>query len=102
MCANCVSNLEMIVGTAGVAAATLAAPARSFATKLGFDLGDHEGARDAHTAAFLHSLDLDAEEILGASAMRRAARWQRAQGVAGASLRSGRGSMRSQRRLAIP
>lgn len=66
MCANCLSQAEVVAGQIAVAAAVLKQPAHRLLADLGFVAPPEPVARDVRTVAFLRGLDLDPVEVLGA------------------------------------
>lgn len=75
MCANCISNAEVVIGKVILAAAILKDPAHRALHRAGLATAPDPVKHDVRTVAFLHSLDLDPVEILGADAVAAAARW---------------------------
>jgi hypothetical protein len=77
MCANCLSQAEVVAGHVALAAAVLKAPAHRFLADIGLVAPPDPVARDARTVAFLRGLELDPVAILGAEVVARAERWAR-------------------------
>ena len=106
MCVNCLSNAEAAVAQAALVAAIVREPAHRLAAQYGLVQAPSPVARDARTVAFLRSLDLEAEPVLGAAAVAAADAWVAAgqrrasssRALASASTRP----MRSQRTFAVP
>jgi hypothetical protein len=96
MCANCVTHLDLAVGSIGFGAYVLRGPVKSRLVELGFIPEPHPLAAETRAVAFLRDLDLDAGEILGAdvvAAVDAAGGWT-PRPVYRRS-RAGRGAMRS-------
>lgn len=83
MCANCLTQAEVAVGHAALAAAVLKAPVHRFLADLGVVAAPDPVARDARTVAFLRRLDLDPVEILGADTVADADAWAAAAAASG-------------------
>jgi hypothetical protein len=66
MCANCVTHLDLAVGTIGFGAYVLRGPVTSRLVDLGILPEPHPLAAQTRAVAFLRDLDLDPDEILGA------------------------------------
>jgi hypothetical protein len=105
MCVSCVSNGEFVAMNAVLAAGAVA---RGVGALRVTDPDERRVARDMRTVAFLRALDLDPEEILGASVVAAADR-RASSGTASparprlaglyARVRCVAGAMRSQRLL---
>jgi len=75
MCVNCLSNAEA-AGVATIAATyVLKAPVHKLLAKLDLAPDPDPVAHDVRTVAFLHALDLDPVETLGAEAVAQASVW---------------------------
>lgn len=83
MCANCLTQAEVVAGHVALAAAVLKAPAHRFLADLGLVEPPDTVARDARTVAFLRGLELDPVEILGADVVTTADAWVAAGAGAG-------------------
>jgi hypothetical protein len=75
MCANCLTQAEVVAGHVALAAVVLKAPAHRFLADIGVVAPPDPVARDVRTVAFLRGLDLDPVEILGADAVTAADAW---------------------------
>jgi len=75
MCANCVNTADVVAGQLLLVAAVLKEPAHRALASIGAVTEPHPIARDARTAAFLRSLALDPDEVLGAEVVRSAEAW---------------------------
>lgn len=75
MCVNCLSQAETVAAHVVLAGAVLKEPAHRLLAELGLADPPLRVARDAHTVAFLRSLDLDADAVLGAEVVTAADRW---------------------------
>ena len=75
MCANCLSQAEVVAGQIAVAAAVLKQPVDRLLADMGFVAPPDPVARDVRTVAFLRGLDLDPVEVLGADVVGRADAW---------------------------
>jgi hypothetical protein len=99
MCANCFSTTEFVVSSAALVAVAAHRPVRRALAATGIVPEPHPRAADIRTVAFLRSLDLDPVAILGAevtASADAATAWDPAPAYT-----RGRGSMRSQRRIAV-
>lgn len=103
MCANCVSKLDLVVGTIGVGSYVFRGPVKAGLVDLGILPEPHPLAVEMRTVAFLRDLDLDPAAILGedvVDAVDRALEWEHKpvyrEPIYRRS-RAGLGSMRSQR-----
>lgn len=67
MCANCLSQAEVVAGHLALAAAVLKEPAHRFLADLALVEPPDPVARDVRTVAFLRALDLDPVEVLGSA-----------------------------------
>jgi hypothetical protein len=72
MCANCLSQGEVVVAHVALAAAVAKAPVHRALADLGLVDAPDPVARDVRTVSFLRRLDLDPVEVLGADAVERA------------------------------
>jgi hypothetical protein len=72
MCANCLTTFEFVAGKVALAAWVAAEPAQRALANLGVVEARDLVARDAHTVAFLRSLELEPAELLGAEVVARA------------------------------
>lgn len=75
MCANCLSQAEVVAGQLALTAAVLKQPAHRLLAALGLVAPPDPVARDVRTVAFLRGLDLDPVQILGADVVARADAW---------------------------
>jgi hypothetical protein len=75
MCANCLSQAEVVAGQVALAAAVLKQPAHRLLAELGLVVPPDPVARDVRTVAFLRGLDLEPVAILGADLVDRADAW---------------------------
>ncbi len=75
MCANCLSQVEVVAGQVVLAAAVLKQPAHRLLADLGLVAPPDPVAREVRTVAFLRGLDLDPVPILGADVGDRADAW---------------------------
>lgn len=66
MCANCVSKVDVVAGTIGLAAYVLKEPVKEGLRAVGLLPEAHRLAVEMRTVNFLRDLDLDPVEILGA------------------------------------
>jgi hypothetical protein len=69
MCANCLSQSEVLVANVAVTAALLKGPTHRVLADLGLVAPPDPVARDVHTVAFLRAIDLDPVPVLGADAV---------------------------------
>jgi hypothetical protein len=98
MCANCVSKLDLVVGTLGFGSYVFHGPVKSGLVELGILPEPHPLAVEIRTVSFLRDLDLDPAEVLGedvVDAVDRALQWEH-RPVYRRS-RAGLGAIRSQR-----
>jgi hypothetical protein len=98
MCANCVTKLDLVVGSIGFGSYVLHGPVKAGLVELGILPEPHPLAVEMRTVAFLRDLDLDPAEILGdevVTAVDAAREWE-PRPVYRRS-RAGRGAIRSQR-----
>jgi hypothetical protein len=72
MCANCLSQSELMVGHVALAATVAKAPVHRLLADLGLVAAPDPVARDQRTVAFLRALDLDPVASLGPEAVARA------------------------------
>jgi hypothetical protein len=72
MCANCLSQGEVVVAHVALAAAVAKAPLHRALADLGLVDAPDEVARDVRTVAFLRRLDVDPVDALGADVVARA------------------------------
>jgi hypothetical protein len=96
MCANCVTKLDVVVGSIGLGAYLLHGPVKAKAVELGILPEPHPLAVEMRTVAFLRDLDLDPAEILGpevVEAVDAATAWEPRAAYRRSS--AGRGAMRS-------
>jgi hypothetical protein len=69
MCVNCLTQTDAIAANALVTAALLKGPTHRVLADLGVVAPPDPVARDVRTVAFLRTLDLDPEAVLGAEAV---------------------------------
>jgi len=72
MCANCLSQSELMVGHVALAAALAKGPVHRVLADVGLVAAPDPVARDQRTVAFLRALDLDPVASLGPEAVARA------------------------------
>jgi hypothetical protein len=72
MCANCLSQGEVVVAHVALAAAVAKAPLHRALADMGLVDAPDEVARDVRTVAFLRRLDVDPVDALGADVVARA------------------------------
>lgn len=75
VCANCLSQAEVLAGHAGLVAALVKAPVHRALADLGLVDAPDPVARDARTVTFLRRLELDPIDVLGAAVVARADAW---------------------------
>jgi hypothetical protein len=97
MCANCVTKLDLFVGSLGFGSYVLHGPVKAGLVELGILPEPHPLAVEMRTVSFLRDLDLDPREILGdevVEAVDAARAWDPAPVYRRS--RAGRGAIRSQ------